>query len=70
MLLGLSALAVITLGVALYTGSWVWLSMSLIVDALLAAYIALLLQVKQQARPEVSFEAPPVSQSEVRIVAG
>jgi Flp pilus assembly protein TadB len=70
MLLGLGALAVITLGVALYTGSWIWLSISLIVDALLAAYIALLLQVKQQTRTEATLEAEPITQSEVRIVAG
>jgi hypothetical protein len=70
MLAGLGALAVVTLGIALYTGSWAWLSISLIVDAMLAAYIALLLQVKQQTRTEVPFEIAPEAQSEVRIVAG
>jgi len=69
-LVGLGVLAVATLGVALYTGSWAWLSMSLIVDAVLAAYIALLLQVKQQARAVEPLASAPPTQSEVRVVAG
>ncbi len=69
-LIGLGMLAVATLGMALYTGSWVWLSTSLIVDAVLAAYIALLLQVKQQSQAVATSVSEPVTQSEVRVVAG
>ena len=69
-LVGLAVLAVATLGMSLYTGSWAWLSLSLVVDALLAAYIALLLQVKQQTKVEETILVEPVTQSDVRIVAG
>jgi len=69
-LIGLGVLAVATLGMALYTSSWVWLSTSLIVDAVLAAYIALLLQVKQQSHAVATSESEPAAQSEVRVVAG
>ena len=69
-LVGLGIAAMATLGVALYTGSWAWLSMSLIFDALLAAYIALLLQVKQQTAAVEVVEVEPTSQAEVRVVAG
>lgn len=72
-LIALVAASLATLGVALYTGSWTWLSINLMVDALFAAYIAMLLQVKHAAqeaafrsvaRPEV------VDTPEVRVVAG
>lgn len=69
-LVGLAALAIATLGMALYTGSWAWLSLSLVIDALLAAYIALLLQVKQQVRSEATYEVEAAAQSDVKIVAG
>jgi hypothetical protein len=69
-LIGLAVAAIGTLGMALYTGSWAWLSMSLIVDALLAAYIALLLQVKQHVAATGNIDAEAGSQAEVRVVAG
>lgn len=69
-LMGLGVLAIGTLGAALYSGSWAWLSASLVVDAALAAYIALLLQVKQQTRTDVMVDVEPTTQSEVRVVAG
>ncbi|MFQ5948609.1 MAG: hypothetical protein ACE5KX_07100 [Acidimicrobiia bacterium] len=47
-LLILGGLAVITLVAAILTSSWAVLVVNLIVDALLAAYIAALLQIKQQ----------------------
>jgi len=70
----LGAAAVATLAVSIVTGSWTWLSINLIADALLAAYVAMLLQVKEhslarvQQRGEVALEA--AEQADIRVVAG
>ena len=69
-LIGLAGAAVATLGMALYTGSWAWLSATLIVDALLAAYVGLLLQVKQQTGATATLETEAAQQAEVRVIAG
>jgi len=66
----LAVAAIATLGMALYTGSWAWLSATLIVDALLAAYVGLLLQVKQQTAAVTTIEGEAAQQAEVRVVAG
>ncbi len=73
-LMGLGSAAIATLAVSIVTGSWTWLSINLIADALLAAYVAMLLQVKEhslaraQERGEVALEA--AEQADIRVVAG
>ena len=50
-LISLAGLAVGTLVIAILTGSWPILALSLVVDVALAAYVAILLQVKQRKTP-------------------
>lgn len=75
-LLGLAGLAVATLGAAIWTGSLTLLFVNLGVDMMLAAYIAILLQIKEQARtaaPVTALEVAPIhsaEQAQVRVVAG
>ncbi|MBT8197871.1 MAG: hypothetical protein HKN01_00875 [Acidimicrobiia bacterium] len=76
MLLLLGTLAVVTLVTAIVTSSWLWLVVTLAVDAVFAGYVALLLQIKQQrslAAPVVPIGAPvAVNEPEpsVKVVAG
>jgi hypothetical protein len=57
-LVTLAFLAIATLAGAIITGSWPILAASLVVDVLLATYIAVLLQIKQRKQVE---HAPPAS---------
>lgn len=52
----LVAIAVVTLGLSFVTGSVWWLVAHLAVDAMIAAYVALLLQVKSQRDARVAHE--------------
>jgi len=85
LLLFLSAGAVTTLGVAILTGSMVWLGATLIFDLLIGAYVTLLLMLRQRAyalatAPRIGMvEAPgiataprreAVQPTTVRVVAG
>jgi Na+/H+-translocating membrane pyrophosphatase len=49
-LIVLGILVPVTLGIALYTGSTVFLIVTLVIDVLLAAYVAMLLSIKQAQR--------------------
>ncbi len=72
----LTGLAVVTLAAAIWTGSVALLGVSLAVDVLLAAYITVLLYIKQRQAvpPVVALESAPSyvtsEQAEVRVVAG
>ncbi len=69
----LAVAALATLAAAIWSGSWTVLTINLIVDASLAAYIGLLLQVKEQARRatlEALQEETTAGDTEVRVVAG
>lgn len=73
-LLGLTALAIATLGAAIWTGSLVLLGTNLVADLLLASYIGVLVQIKQQAAamPAVPLYAPThvtAEQAAVRILS-
>ena len=57
-LVTLAFLAIATLAGAIITGSWPILAASLVVDVLLAVYIAVLLQIKQRKQVE---HAPPAA---------
>lgn len=46
-MIALAVLAIASLAAAIITGSWPILAVSLVIDVLLAAYIAMLLQIKQ-----------------------
>ncbi len=76
-LIGLVAAAMTSLGIAIVTGSLVLLGINLVVDMALAAYIAMLLQIKEHAivRPPVPLpvetaEAAEDTQAKIRILAG
>ncbi len=75
-LLGLGVAALAGLAIAILTGSVAWLIATLVVDTVLAAYITLLLQVKQRPAPAEVVQlrantAPATAEhrSTVRIVA-
>lgn len=73
-LIGLGVVAVATLAVAIITASWTILIINLIVDALLSAYVAMLLQVKEysQAR-QLELAGRPLEdseQAEVQVING
>lgn len=46
-LIALGVAVIATLAAAIFTGSWPILAVSLVVDVMLAAYVAILLQIKQ-----------------------
>ncbi len=77
-LLSLVAGAMTTLALAIVTGSILFLGLNLIVDMALAAYIAMLLQIKEVAgtKPPVRLPVGPQQQAEddsqakIRILAG
>ena len=76
-LVALGTAAVVTLVIAVAQASMAWLIVTLVCDALLAAYIAILLQIKQQrAFAQQVVQLAAVSDDnvekldEVRIVAG
>ncbi len=76
-LIALVAAAMASLGLAIVTGSIVFLGVNLVVDMALASYVAMLLQIKEHAgvRPPVPLpvEASPAaedSQAKIRILAG
>ncbi len=76
-LIGLVAAAMASLGIAIVTGSLILLGINLVVDMALAAYIAMLLQIKEHAivRPPVPLpvetaEAAEDTQAKIRILAG
>ena len=73
-LIGLGVVAVATLAAAIITASWTILIINLIVDALLSAYVAMLLQVKEysQAR-QLELAGRPLEdseQAEVQVING
>lgn len=79
MLLALGGVALVTLMTAIWTGSVLWLSASLVIDVLLAGYITALLVMKQQWQSQIGKVVPlgqpaPVhlyaADTTVRIVAG
>lgn len=65
--------AAATLGIAIWTGSWAWLVVSLVFDAAIAAYVAMLLTMRRSAE-EAALAAAVVptipERPEVRVVAG
>lgn len=63
-LIALAVLAIGTLAVAIVTGSWPILAVSLVVDVLLAGYIAMLLQIKQN---RATAPPPPSGGEDVRV---
>ncbi len=76
-LIALVAAAMASLGGAIVTGSLVVLGVNLVVDMALAAYIAMLLQIKEHAgaRPPIPLQAESQqpaedSQAKIRILAG
>lgn len=78
-LLGLGAGAVLALGVSIWFDSVAWLGLAIAFDLALAAYIGLLLHIKQQRHlggqvvPMPISEAPAATEpapSSVRVVAG
>lgn len=72
-LMGLAGLAVVTLIVAIVTGSWAILVLNLIADVALAGYIAVLLQIKQQQQAPGSSYVAAVDEYDdrkVRVVGG
>lgn len=72
-LFGLTLLAITTLAVAIFTGSVYLLAVNLVVDVLLAAYIAALVQLNQQAQPQfeaMEFPMDTGEQAEVRLLVG
>jgi hypothetical protein len=73
-LIGLGVVAVATLVAAIITASWTILIINLIVDAVLSAYVAMLLQVKEysQAR-QLELAGRPLEgseQAEVQVING
>lgn len=73
-LIGLGLAAVVTLTAAIITASWTILIINLIVDALLSAYVAMLLQVKEYSQSrqlELAGQALEDSeQAEVQVING
>ncbi len=76
-LIALVAAAMASLGLAIVTGSLVFLGFNLVVDMALASYIAMLLQIKEHAsvRPPVPLPVEPResgddTQAKIRILAG
>ena len=69
-LIGLAVAVPVTLAAALFTGSVPMLVLNLIVDVILAGYIAMLLQIKQgQATPQRPMRRrAPNDDEEVRVV--
>jgi hypothetical protein len=63
-LIALAVLAIATLALAVITGSWPILAVSLVIDVLLAVYIAVLLQIKQS---KAVAPPPPADDEDVRI---
>ena len=62
----LGILVPVTLGIALYTGSVAFLIVTLVVDLILAGYIAMLLSIKQsQGRPRWTLDP---DEDDVRVV--
>lgn len=70
----LGGAAVATLAAAILSGSWAVLSLNLVVDALLAAYVAMLLQVKEYSLANQMQRAgsplQTATQAEVKVVVG
>ncbi len=74
-LIGLVLAALTTLAIAIVTGSLLMLGLNLVVDMALAAYVAMLLQVKQYAGGQPvalhsAQHAPEETQAKIRILAG
>jgi hypothetical protein len=69
-LIALGLAVPITLALALYTGSTIFLIVNLLVDILLAGYIAMLLQIKQtQQHAPAPYRGPSSEEEEeVRVV--
>ena len=63
-LIVLAVLAIATLAAAIITGSWPILAASLVIDVLLAAYIAVLLQIKQN---KATAPPPRPDEEDVRV---
>jgi hypothetical protein len=73
-LIGLGVVAVATLVAAIITASWTILIINLIVDALLSAYVAMLLQVKEYSQTrQLELAGRPLEdseQAEVQVING
>ncbi len=75
-LIGLVAAALTTLTIAIVTGSLLMLGLNLVVDMALAAYVAMLLQIKQFSGTQpvplhpAQQAAPEETQAKIRILAG
>jgi uncharacterized protein YacL len=68
-LIGLGAAVLVTLLLALFTGSVAILILNLIVDVILAGYIAMLLQIKQgKSTPQYRPRSPRDDDEEIRVV--
>ena len=67
-LIGLGVAVPLTLGLALFTGSTLLLFVNLFVDVALAAYIAILLQIKQQQQYQRPNHSRESAEEEVRVV--
>ena len=73
-LIGLGLAAVATLAAAIITASWTILIINLIVDAVLSAYVAMLLQVKEYSQARQLQQAGRVledsEQAEIQVING